>query len=314
MNSVPREKGKSIILFPNDYVLVDVETTGLSADYDSILEIAALRVIDGVVQSEFHTFLAYDGSIPPFVTFLTGITEEMLIGAPKPNEAIKLFYDFLGDSIIVGYNVNFDVNFLYDYCLKYLGIKMKNDFVDCMRISRKLFPDEKHHRLMDMVRLLNISAEGFHRALVDCYTTKSVFDNLRLLVLEKYPSEAELYSTFVNKYRRNGYPKKVNAKDIVCESTEFDTTHPLYGKNCVFTGTLEKMVRRDAMQCVVNLGGIVENNVTQKTNFLILGNNDYCSTIKGGKSSKQVKAEELIKKGNDLSIIAENDFYDLIDL
>ena len=83
-------------------------------------------------------------------------------------------------------------------------------------------------------------------------------------------------------------------------------------KVCVFTGTLERMQRKDAMQLVVNLGGSCGDSVTAKTNFLILGNNDYCTTIKDGKSTKQKKAEALILKGNDLQIISETTFYDMI--
>lgn len=104
----------------------------------------------------------------------------------------------------------------------------------------------------------------------------------------------------------------LSAKDIVTEKTDFDETHPLFGKTCVFTGTLEKMARKDAMQIVVDLGGLVGNSVTKKTNYLILGNNDYCSSIKGGKSSKQKKAESLKLAGNDIEIISENVFYDMI--
>lgn len=70
-------------------------------------------------------------------------------------------------------------------------------------------------------------------------------------------------------------------------------------------------IRKDAMQIVVDFGGIVENNVTKDT-YLILGNNDYCSTIKDGKSTKHKKAESLILKGQDIQILPENVFYDLI--
>lgn len=73
------------------------------------------------------------------------------------------------------------------------------------------------------------------------------------------------------------------------------------------------MARKDAMQVVVDLGGINGDSVTAKTNFLILGNNDYCSLIKDGKSNKQKKAEELRLKGVDIEIITENVFYDMIE-
>ncbi len=86
---------------------------------------------------------------------------------------------------------------------------------------------------------------------------------------------------------------KVSSKDISTTMTQFDESHPLYNKVCVFTGTLEKMARIDAMQKVADFGGFCADNVTKKTNYLILGNNDYCSTIRDGKSTKQKKAEQL---------------------
>lgn len=101
---------------------------------------------------------------------------------------------------------------------------------------------------------------------------------------------------------------QLHAKDITATTDNFDISHPLYGKLCVFTGTLEKMQRKDAMQLVVNLGGQCGDNVTAKTNYLILGNNDFCSLIKDGKSNKQKKAESLILKGKDIQILSENVF------
>ena len=79
-----------------------------------------------------------------------------------------------------------------------------------------------------------------------------------------------------------------------------------------FTGTLEKFPRKEALQIVTNLGGIPTDSVTRNTNILVLGNNDYCSSIKDGKSSKQKKAEELILKGHDIIIVSEKSFYDML--
>ena len=87
----------------------------------------------------------------------------------------------------------------------------------------------------------------------------------------------------------------------------------MYQKVCCFTGKLENLQRKDAMQLVVDLGGIVANSVTKKTNYLILGNNDYCPTIKDGKSSKQKKAEKLKLSGQDIDIISENTFYEMLN-
>ncbi len=106
--------------------------------------------------------------------------------------------------------------------------------------------------------------------------------------------------------------KNYTYKDISATTDIFDNGHLAYGKTFVFTGTLEKMPRREAMQLVVNLGGICGDGVNKNTNYLVLGNNDYCTTIKDGKSSKHKKAEQLLLAGNNIEIISENVFYEMI--
>ena len=105
---------------------------------------------------------------------------------------------------------------------------------------------------------------------------------------------------------------ELDLRTLTSANININPDNPFYGKECVFTGKLERMVRADAAQLVVNLGGTAGNNVTKKTNFLILGNNDYCSTIKNGKSSKQKKAEQLILSGASLEIIPEDVFYEML--
>lgn len=301
-----REKGKSIISLPDKYIMIDIETTGLSPDWDSIIEVAAIKIDNGEIINEYSSFVEYNDKLPEFITDLTGITNEMLIGAPSPQIVMRELSDFIGKDIIIGYNVNFDINFLYDYFDKHLNQKLDNDYVDCMRIARKLYPEQKHHRLKDMVSLFNIKIDTEHRALDDCRTTKFIYDNLQNVIASRYKDKKQFIKLFFK------ISKGVNAKGITTTKTNFDETHPLYGKKCVFTGVLEKMIRQEAMQFVVDLGGEVQNNVTKETNYLILGNNDYCTSIKGGKSNKQKKAEELLIKGQDISIIPENVFYDMI--
>ena len=100
--------------------------------------------------------------------------------------------------------------------------------------------------------------------------------------------------------------------DIVAHEGCERPDSPLYGKVCVFTGKLDTLTRKDAAQLVADLGGICADGVTKKTNFLIMGTNEYCPTIVGGKSTKQKKAESLILKGADLQILTENVFLDML--
>jgi len=105
---------------------------------------------------------------------------------------------------------------------------------------------------------------------------------------------------------------RISAKDIVTETEEFDENHPLYQKYIVFTGALDKIDRKTAMQRVVNVGGICQNGITNATNYLILGDNSFCSSIKDGKSSKQKRSEDMIEKGFDIKVIPETTFYQLL--
>ena len=302
------EKGKSLIDLPTDFTVIDLETTGLSPDYDDIIEIAGIKVRNLEVVDTHQTLVKPINPIDEFITELTGITNEMVENAPPISDALPNFLEFISDDVILGHNVNFDINFIYDEC-EYNNLpSFSNNFVDTLRLSRKLHADLKHHRLPDLMDYLHVSTDTYHRALADCYSTFKCFCLMREEAITQY----ETVTNFQRVFKKYYYGEKLDARDITTQNTEFDTTHPLYGKTCVFTGTLEKMSRKEAMQIVVDLGGICANGVTKETNYLILGNNDYCSTIKDGKSIKQKKAEAYKLKGLDIEIMPESVFYDMI--
>lgn len=324
MSTTSREyKGKSVIDFPDNYVVVDTETTGLDVSYDSIIELSALKIENQNIVDDFSTLVKpaprykynnisgkFDRPeyVCAFITKLTGITNEMLLDAPEIKDVLPDFFRFIGNSVVVGHNVNFDINFLYEASMNVFNLPFTNDFIDTMRISRKLLPELKHHRLSDISEYFGLSYDGAHRALTDCMLTNTCFSSLKKLAYSKYKS---IYD-FKNEFKKT--VKILKSKDITTDITEFDSSHPLYGKCCVFTGALEKLTRKDAMQLVVDLGGICGDSVTKKTNFLILGNNDYHANIlKNGKSSKQKKAEQMILDNYDIQIISENVFYDMIN-
>lgn len=90
--------------------------------------------------------------------------------------------------------------------------------------------------------------------------------------------------------------EKVSIKDITTTKTEFDENHPFYLKTIVFTGNLQTIIRKDAMQCVVDLGGIIKSNISRKTDFVVLGKQDKTLVGKDGMSTKERKARELVEK------------------
>lgn len=310
---VIRNKGKNIIAFPDKYCVIDIETTGLSSDFDSIIEVSGILFENGQEVAHYTSLIKpdavyEDGSyIDEFIEELTGITNKMLSSAPDPKTVLQEFKDFIGDNILVGHNVNFDINFLYDNFKHYLSAIFNNDFVDTMRLSRILHPEESHHRLVDLSERYNIDYSNAHRSLVDCQITELCYEHLKEEILSQNGS----FDNFIEQWRKRRHG--LMAADIHSNNTDFDISHPLFGKVCVFTGTLEKMPRKEAMQLVADVGGINADSVTKKTNFLILANNNYSPLIKGGKSTKQKKAEKLKLEGIDIEVIPENVFYDMFD-
>lgn len=86
--------------------------------------------------------------------------------------------NFLGNDIIIGHNVNFDIDFIYDSMVDNLGEYLSNDYIDTLRISRKLLPELKHHKLDNLIDYFNLTKRNEHRALNDCVLTNQVYINL----------------------------------------------------------------------------------------------------------------------------------------
>lgn len=314
-------KGKSIIAFPSEYCMVDIETTGYSPLWDNIIEIGAIRYRDGVEIDRFQSLVqppAYgDGSyVDSYIEALTGITDAMLADAPTAEAVLPQFLDFLKEDMILGYNVSFDVNFLYDACVDYLDKSLSNNYVDALRLARKICPKLPHHRLKDLVAHYNIDHQQAHRTISDCEATEQIYRKLIADGIAKYGSEDGIIQEFKRRsnYHRGNRPYSpgVKAADIIGDEDKAQPDCPIYQRHCCITGKLEFYTRKEAMQLIADLGGINDDGVTKATNFLILGNNDYCTTIKDGKSAKQKKAEAAKLKGQDIEIMPESVFYDMI--
>ncbi len=296
-----RDKGNSLLIFPNDYIVIDTETTGLDPEYDELIEVCAVKVIGDHEVDRFSTLIKPSHEISSFITDLTGISNDMLRDAPLPEKVIPELYKFIGKEMLVAHNAHFDINFLYDYMDNYLNETFNNDFICTMRLSRRIFPEFENHKLKTICENLLINVPT-HRALEDAISSWEVYKSCRNIVEQTIGFEE--FGKKLSQY--------LKARDIKTQNEVFDINHPLYGKTCVFTGALSKMIRRDAMQTVVDLGGICADNINKNTNYLVLGIQDYRKFNGADKSNKLKKAEELINNGFDIEIISENNFYDLV--
>lgn len=314
-------KGKNLIALPSEYIVIDIETTGFDYRFYDIIEVAALKISNGICVDSYSSLIqpplkevwkfSEDDSVnveeyyvDSFISQLTGITNEMLAAAPSVDDILPVFLDFIGDSVLIGHNANFDINFIYDTAMDVLGTPLENDFIDTMRIARKVFPTLQHHRLSDVAQACDIEVSCAHRAANDCKTTAACYEFMRNYILCN-SSEAEFIKSFTYNYEKQ-------LASVVASVGSIDSTNPLFGKTVVFTGALSSMSRKDAFQIVANLGGIPDNSVTKKTNYLIIGNEEFTHSIKEGKTNKMRKAEEYLAKGAEISVMSETTFFDLI--
>lgn len=186
MEKTERNKGKRLNQYVKDYVVFDLETTGINQARDAIIEISAVRVSGNEVTGEFSTLVNPGRHIPPAATAVNGITDEMVRDAPGIEEAIGEFLDFIGDQILVGHNIHtFDMNFAYDAAWNALGRQLRNDYIDTLYMARRYLPQLSHHRLTDVSDHFGIETKGAHRALCDCVMNQKCYEELGKLMREQ---------------------------------------------------------------------------------------------------------------------------------
>ena len=302
----------------HDYVVVDVETTGLNDRSDKIIEIGAIRYIDDIEVGRFSTlirpyttrmmtkysieeFVLLAGTEgieyieDSFITELTGITNEMLVDAPTQWEAAPAFFDFVGNLPVVGHNiVKFDIKFIQRLAS---AVKIKTSFgheaFDTLNMASALV-NSTSLQLSSVGLWLGI--EGYtnsHRVLDDIEYTAMVFQEMKVS-LDK--DELLLYRELDNRL--------VSPATFIANPASGSRTVP--SSVFVFTGEM-KMRRSEAIQRVLDCGGQVVPSVTKKTNYLVYGEADGVLPV-----SKIQRAREYIDAGQNMRIINETDFYELL--
>ena len=179
INDLYRKRRAPRINFPEDYVVLDLETTGLSPASDEIIDIAAIRYISGSKVSEFHTLVKPSIPIPQEITDITGITDDMVADAPDIDEALDGLSMFLNpDDLVVGHNVGFDVRFLAAAYSR-IGEEFAPEVFDTCGVSRILYPELPKHRLIDLMKTFGIRESQSHTALDDCKMCNACLQHMK---------------------------------------------------------------------------------------------------------------------------------------
>lgn len=304
-----------------DFSCIDFETA--NNNMNSACSVGIVAVTDGrIVKSDYFLIKPPTDHFRHEHTEIHGITFDMVSSSPHfPDVWDKLLPYFSNSHYIIAHNAQFDMNVLHETAATYNISIPDFIYLDSMSISAKV-RENCGNSLEECAKYFGISLEHHHNALSDaeacaeiviCSVNASHYNNFFTFIRKFSSIKQRKYSEL--HARKNMHVKSfgnIKISELVTTSTVFDFSHPLYGKNCVLTGELESLGRREAMQKIIDVGGIVKSSVSNKTHYLIVGTQDKSLVGDDGLSTKEEKAYELIAKGAPIKIIRESEFLSLL--
>lgn len=261
-----------------DYIIFDIETTGLNKQNDDVIQLSALKIINDKVVDKINTFIKPKTNIPEKITYLTGIKNEDVYNAPSIDETINKFSLFIEGLPLIGHNIiNFDLPFLSEKGLVLNG----NNIIDTVPLSTIKLPNLKNHRLPMLKKYFGIDNLS-HNALNDCETNLIIYKKLRDNELEQ-----------------------IKNSPIV-----FDDR--LAGLRFTITGQFIETSRDDIIKSITEHGGRYTRSISGKTNYLIVGKQIDERSITKDHSKTELRAQEMIDNGSPLEIINLEEYKQLI--
>lgn len=208
----------------NEYVVLDLEMTGLSAKTDQIIEIGAVKIKDNQIVDTFSCLVNPRGKIPTRVVELTGITDEMVSNGRDRDEAVSQLLSFIEGYILVGQNINFDYSFLKQWAVNHKQ-PLEAKACDTLKLARVLLPAEQPKKLESLCAYFDIERTRDHRALEDAIETWKIYEKLKELAAEKGLSEVYLEPKTLEYHAKKQSP--ATARQIQ-KLKEYRESHKIY--------------------------------------------------------------------------------------
>lgn len=293
INTVGYDLSEFKIYFGGKYTTLDFETTGLSPNYDQIVEIGACKVENGEIIDQFHQYVDPGIPMPSDASAVNHITDQMLAGQPKIYEVLPALLNFIGDDILVCHNARFDVSFLAQACMRY-GFVCPSSCFDSMDLIA-VWPDLKSRKLSCFLDAAGIENKNAHSAIGDA----EALAYLMIISLQK-PFHIVVPADFDFGYSTGHFTGTVDVVDS-----------KLKGKKFVVTGEIEGYEREDFEKMIASHGGKCTLKISTATDYLIVGlfrklPDDYIS-------SKEEYARKLIDEGGKIQIITPDDVYKMLE-
>jgi DNA polymerase-3 subunit epsilon len=307
-----------------DFIVIDFEIANNNLSSACSLGMAFVEN-NQIVDEKYYLIQPPTMDFDEATTKIHGLTEKDVIFAQKFNELweeIKFHFD---GTQVVAHNAQFDMSVLHS-CLHEYSIEMPEfNYICSIPISTRACRGQKvGNSLPDRLAHFNIELKNHHNALADARAcAELVITCLKLKKRNSLETYCNTYSSInIHKFSElkpqqlfKGYKKftSIKVSEIAATVEIFDVNHPLFEQNVVFTGEMQHLERKKAMQKVVDLGGVIKGGVSRNTNFLVVGIQDKSLVGEDGLSTKEEKAYDLINKGINIKIINEIQFMSLID-
>lgn len=184
------------------YIALDLETTGLSPSADRILEIGAVKVVDGQIEETYETLVNPGRKIEKRIEELTGITDEMAAGGMDTRSAVIGLVEFCGNLPLLGHNILFDYGFVKQNAIN-LNLAFEKEGIDTLKIARTLFPEMEHRSLQALCAYYGICPEKAHRAASDALSAMELYGRMRAQFPDS-PEELFAPKALIYKARKQG--------------------------------------------------------------------------------------------------------------
>ena len=297
-----------------NFIALDFETANSSRA--SICSIGLVRVKNGVIREEIHTYINPQDKFTAFNTEIHGITEDMVQDAPTFEAYWPTFKAIIENETLIAHNASFDMSALR-YALNTFDEPYAEFTYGCSYVfAKKVWPSLYNYRLSTVANYLGIKFRH-HDALEDARAAALVtLAALDRCEVESLQDLSDMHNLQLGVQHSNSHTPagiKKNKRTVKLAAPKLNQSHPFYHADVVFTGKLKTMSRGQASQKVINCGGHCKNSVTKSTNYVVIGEDNVTSFTELFSSTKMHKAEELINKGYPINIIGERDFLSMLE-
>ncbi len=245
--------------FHGEYVVFDLETTGLSFEHDAITEIGAAIYCNGKMEKQFQTFVDPERKLPKKIVELTGITDEMLKGAPKMAEAIPAFLEFCGDRPLAAHNADFDVSFVKAAC-KQLGLEFAPTYLDTLVMAQGLLPGLNKYKLNVVADALSLPDFNHHRAVDDAMTVGYMLERFFAMLEEKGITKVSQINDAMSEMKAGNKISSLQTRHII-----------LYAKNNTGLRNLYRLISYGHLKYYRRVPRIPKSELIQWREGLIVG-------------------------------------------